>query len=137
MPDGTGAQCVTGRSHADKGHGALSVRAVRADFRRHAFLAELGFEAAWEHDGYAGPRYGGAYFILQSVDVPEWQSNQMVVIEVEDLDAYWAEIEGKDLPTRFPGTRLRPPTDFPWGREVHFIDPGGVCWHVRQASRPS
>ena len=21
----------------------------------------------------------------------------------------------------------------PWGREIHIIDPGGVCWHVRQA----
>src|SRR5262245_41687904 len=100
-----------------------------------AFLAEMGFETAWEHDGYAGLRCGGAYFILQSIDVPEWHKNQMVVIEVEDLDAYWAELEAKDLAARFPGARLRPPTDFPWGREVHIIDPAGVCWHVRQANR--
>jgi predicted enzyme related to lactoylglutathione lyase len=65
--------------------------------------------------------------------VPEWQTNQMVVIEVEDLDAFWSQIEPKDLPARFTGARLRPPSDFPWGREVHIIDPGGVCWHVRQA----
>jgi hypothetical protein len=26
-----------------------------------AFFAELGFEAAWERDGYAGLRWGGAY----------------------------------------------------------------------------
>jgi hypothetical protein len=37
----------------------------------------------------------------------------------------------------FPGARLRPPTGFPWGREVHIVDPGDVCWHVRQASRPA
>jgi hypothetical protein len=42
-----------------------------------AFFAELGFEAAWERDGYAGLRRGGAYFILQRIDVPEWQANQM------------------------------------------------------------
>jgi predicted enzyme related to lactoylglutathione lyase len=100
-----------------------------------AFLTELGFETAWEHDGYAGLRYGGAYFILQAADIPEWQTNQMVVIEVEDLDVYWSEIEPKGLAARFPGSRLKPPTDFPWGREVHIVDPGGVCWHVRQASR--
>jgi hypothetical protein len=41
----------------------------------------------------------------------------------------------KDLPGRFSGVRLRQPTDFPWGREIHIIDPGGVCWHVRQAKR--
>jgi hypothetical protein len=29
--------------------------------------------------------------------------------------------------------RTKRPTDFPWGREVHIIDPAGVCWHVRQA----
>lgn len=104
-----------------------------ADFRLAlAFFAELGFETAWSTTAYAGLRWGGAYFILQDADVPEWQTNQMVVIEVEDLDAYW-QLQPRDLPARFPGARLRPPTDFPWGREVHIIDPGGACWHVRQA----
>ena len=59
----------------------------------------------------------------------------MVVFEVVDLDAYWAELEPQDLPGRFPGVKLRPPTEFPWGREIHIIDPAGVCWHVRQAKR--
>ena len=99
-----------------------------------AFFAELGFETAWEHDGLAGLRCGGAYFILQDINVPEWQANQMITIEVEDLDAYWADLEPKDLAARFAGVKLKPPTDFPWGREIHIIDPAGVCWHVRQAS---
>jgi hypothetical protein len=101
-----------------------------------AFLAELGFAKEWEHDGLAGLRWDAAYFLLQDIDVPEWQKNQMITFEVEDLDSYWSEIEPKQLPAKFPGARLRPPTDFPWGREIHIIDPGGVCWHVRQASRP-
>jgi predicted enzyme related to lactoylglutathione lyase len=99
-----------------------------------AFFAELGFAAAWEHDGYAGMRRGGAYFILQDANVREWQESQMVVIEVESLDAFWSELQPRDLPARFPGAKLKPPTDFPWGREVHIIDPAGVCWHVRQAT---
>ena len=99
-----------------------------------AFLTELGFETVWERDGYAGLRNGGAYFLLQDIDVPEWQSNQMLVIEVDDLDSYWSELAAKDLPARFNGAKVRPPTDFPWGREVHIVDPGGVCWHVRQAA---
>jgi predicted enzyme related to lactoylglutathione lyase len=98
-----------------------------------AFFAELGFEKAWEHDGLAGLRWGGACFMLQSIDVPEWQKNQMITIEVDDLDGYWAELERKDLAARFAGVKLKPPTDFPWGREVHIIDPAGVCWHIRQA----
>jgi hypothetical protein len=100
-----------------------------------AFLAHLGFETQWQRDGLAGLRWGAAYFLLQDIDVPEWQKNQMITVEVEDLDGYWSEIEPKDLPTTFPGTRLRPPTDFPWGREIHIVDPGGVCWHVRAAGR--
>jgi predicted enzyme related to lactoylglutathione lyase len=99
------------------------------------FFAELGFEKLWQQDKLAGLRFGGAYFMLQDIDVPEWQKNQMVTYEVDDLEIYWSEIGGKGLPERYPGARLRPPTDFPWGREIHIIDPGGVCWHVRQANR--
>ena len=97
------------------------------------FFAELGFQKTWEQDGLAGLRFGGAYFILQNIDVPDWQKNQMITFEVDDLDAYWAEIDVRRLPARFAGVSTRPPTDFAWGREIHIVDPGGVCWHVRQA----
>jgi predicted enzyme related to lactoylglutathione lyase len=100
-----------------------------------AFFAELGFASQWQHDGLAGLRFDGAYFMLQSIDVPEWQKNQMLTLEVSDLDAYWTEIDAKDLPRRFPGVKTKPPTDFAWGREVHIIDPAGVCWHIRQAAK--
>ena len=98
-----------------------------------AFFAELGFEKLWDNGGLAGLRFGAAYFILQEIDVPDWQKNQMLVYEVDDLDGYWSEIDAKNLPARFPRVRTRPPTDFAWGREIHIIDPAGVCWHVRQS----
>lgn len=108
-----------------------------ADFAQSIrFFAELGFEKLWEHEGLAGLRYGGAYFMLQSIDVPEWQRNQMITVEVDDLDLYWSEIDSKRLEQAFGGVRLKQPTDYPWGREIHIIDPGGVCWHVRQAKPP-
>jgi len=97
------------------------------------FFAALGFEKQWQQEGLAGLRFGGAYFMLQDIDVPEWQKNQMITFEVTDLDAYWTELEAKDLPSRFPAVKLRPPTEFPWGRELHIIDLAGVCWHVREA----
>lgn len=96
-----------------------------------AFFADLGFETAWQHDGLASLRFGGAYFMLQDINVPIWQENQMHVVEVDDLDVYWAELDALDLATKYSGVRLKPPTDYPWGREVHLIDPGGVCWHFR------
>jgi hypothetical protein len=58
----------------------------------------------------------------------------MATLEVNDLSAWWAETRQANLPERFPGFRIKPPHDFPWGREVHFIDLAGVCWHVRQAA---
>jgi len=80
-----------------------------------AFFAELGFATAWKHDGLAGLRFGPAVFFMQEIEVPEWQKNQMLTLEVDDLDGYWSELEAKDLERRFAGVRLRAPTEFPWG----------------------
>lgn len=107
------------------------------DFERAlAFFADLGFAQVWRHGDLAGLRCGGAYFMLQSINVPVWQENQMHVVEVDDLDVYWSEIDALDLPAKYPGVRTKPPTDYPWGREVHIIDPGGVCWHFRRSTSP-
>jgi len=97
------------------------------------FFAAVGFQTEWQQPGIAGLRFGGAYFLLQDINIPIWQENQMITFEVTDLEAYGSELAALDLPGKFPGVKLRPPTDFPWGRELHFIDPGGVCWHVRKA----
>jgi hypothetical protein len=99
-----------------------------------AFFQELGFEKRWESDGLAGLRFGDAYFMLQDINVSEWQKNQMITYEVDDLDGYWSEIEQLRLADRYSGVSLKSPTDYPWGREVHIIDPGGVCWHVRRST---
>ena len=108
-----------------------------ADFERAiGFFEAIGFQVQWRHPGIAGLRFGGAYFMLQEADIKEWQENQMITFEVDDLDLYWSELRSQGLEARFPGVRLREPTQFPWGREMHLIDPGGVCWHVRQAALP-
>jgi len=101
-----------------------------------AFHQAVGFTLEWRHGDVAGLRWGPAAFLLQGVDVPVWQENQMLVLSVDDLDAFWAHLSSLDLPARYPGTRLRPPTDFAWGREVHVIDPAGVCWHARELPAP-
>ncbi len=98
-----------------------------------AFFADLGFETAWRNGDIAGLRFGGAYFMLQNIHVQVWQENQMHVVEVDDLDLYWSEIDALDLPAKYPGVRTKAPTEFPWGRDVHIIDPAGVCWHFRKA----
>jgi hypothetical protein len=107
------------------------------DFERSlAFFGKLGFDKVWQNAGLAGLKFGGAQFILQDISVLEWQKNQMITVEVTDLDGYWSELEGLALDKSFPGVKLRAPTEFPWGREIHIIDPAGVCWHIRQRMRP-
>lgn len=101
------------------------------------FFGELGFFAVWQSDGLAALRFGGAFFLLQEINVPEWQKNQMITFEVDDLDLYWSEIAAKGLEARFANVTLREPTDYAWGREIHIIDPAGVCWHIRQTSGQS
>jgi catechol 2,3-dioxygenase-like lactoylglutathione lyase family enzyme len=93
-------------------------------------FADLGFEEVWENDGYAGFRNGNAQFILQKFDDKTFASNLMIRIEVENLDAWWEAISRKQLETKYAALRLKPPTDFPWGREVNLIDLAGVCWHI-------
>lgn len=96
------------------------------------FFADLGFEELWENEGYAGFRSGGAEFILQRFDEPRFASHFMIRLDVEDLAEWWEAVSQKRLAETYPGVRFKPPTDYPWGREVHLIDLAGVCWHIGQ-----
>jgi hypothetical protein len=93
-------------------------------------FADLGFEELWEKDGYAGFASGHAGFILQALEDEKFAGSLMIRIDVDDLDAWWTAVSGKRLESKYPGFRIRPPDDYPWGREVMFIDLAGVCWHV-------
>lgn len=99
-----------------------------------SFFEALGFKKEWGDGQLCGLSMNGAYFLLQNFENREWQQNQMIVIEVDDLDAYWKEISAKELESAFPGVKIKKPTEFPWGREIHIIDPAGVCWHIRKGT---
>jgi len=93
-------------------------------------FAELGFEEVWENNGHAGFRNGDAQFILQKYDVKSFAENFMVRLNVKDLEAWWQGVSRLQLDKKYPGFKISPPSNFPWGREVNFIDLAGVCWHV-------
>lgn len=97
------------------------------------FFNAIGFETSWQAGDIAGLKFGSAYFMLQKYDNQIMQENLMLVIEVDDLEGYHTELAAIDLPASFAGVKINPPKDFPWGREMHLIDPAGVCWHIRQA----
>jgi len=96
-------------------------------------FADLGFDEIWEHAGLAGFRNGSAQFILQKFDDRAFAGNFMVKLNVKDVDSWWKTVSQKQLDLTYPGFRIKPPADFPWGREVNFIDLAGVCWHVGSA----
>jgi uncharacterized glyoxalase superfamily protein PhnB len=100
------------------------------DFERaKSFFVELGFRVAWESDGLAELRLDGAAFLLQSFDDPHVSGNLMMLVSVDDLDAWWRRLAESGVLARY-GARAKEPTVYPWGqREVHLIDPAGVCWH--------
>ncbi len=103
------------------------------DFKksRQLFL-EIGFVINWETNDYVGFENNGCRFIMQNYDVKEFAENLMMRVTVDDLDEFWQKMSEKNLPEKF-GIKLRPPENFPWGREVNMIDIAGVCWHFAES----
>ncbi|MEO8361137.1 MAG: hypothetical protein ABI672_13990 [Vicinamibacteria bacterium] len=95
-----------------------------------ALFRDLGFKEMWSGGDYVGFQQGAARFILQKYNDAHFASNLMIRIDVPNVDAWYAEVAALSLPAKHKGLRINPPKDFSWGREVHFIDPAGVCWHV-------
>lgn len=105
-----------------------------ADFSaaRQLFL-DLGFAINWEADGYAGFQRDQCRFILQRFEDQHFAENLMVRVAVDDLDAFWQEIQEKALTSKF-AIKVNAPKNYPYGREMHLIDLAGVCWHFAQGN---
>ena len=96
------------------------------------FYELLGFEKVLEGE-VAIFNAGSGGFILQRMYQKEWADNFMMQLMVDDLDAWWAHIEGLDLIGRFGVRPPRAPALQPWGLRVAYLsDPCGVLWHVSE-----
>jgi uncharacterized glyoxalase superfamily protein PhnB len=97
------------------------------------FFIELGFSENWNAGEVCELQMGEVVFLLQDFENRTMQDNLMMYITVDDLDAFWAHLQQTGVLDRYEGARARAPTLFPWGnREVHLIDPAGVCWHFAE-----
>jgi hypothetical protein len=97
------------------------------------FYAALGFVETFTSDDLVGFRLESVRFLLSTFYRPELAQNFMLTLMVEDVDAWWHHLEAMDLPAAFPGVTIKAPADYAWGlREIHLIDPSGVCWHIAQ-----
>jgi catechol 2,3-dioxygenase-like lactoylglutathione lyase family enzyme len=97
------------------------------------FYAELGFEEVWTSDDLTVFSRDGFAFYLQNAYVREWAENLMLQLSVESADDWWEQLKALSLDARYEGVRMNEPRNYPWGsREVHLIDPAGVCWHIAE-----
>jgi uncharacterized glyoxalase superfamily protein PhnB len=94
------------------------------------FFSDLGFTIDWETQGVAQISMGSISFLLQDFHNKEMQENLMMFVSVENLEEWWRHVQSSGVLDKYEGVRAKQPTDYPWGqREVHLIDPAGVCWH--------
>lgn len=95
------------------------------------FYTDLGFSIDYRSDELTVMRKDKCRFYHQNFALEQMQKNFMMNLDVEDLDAWWAQIQSAGLGEKYPGTRFVAPKDYPWGkREIHMIDPAGVLWHI-------
>ena len=92
------------------------------------FFIELGFNLTWADADYAGFERDGCEFILQRFDKPEFAQNFMLMVRIDNAEAFRSSVLEKNLPEKF-GIRIGEVTQEPYGKEVNIIDIAGVCWH--------
>jgi catechol 2,3-dioxygenase-like lactoylglutathione lyase family enzyme len=96
------------------------------------FYQDLGFNLAWSSDELAYFQHGDSSFLLQNFYVKEHADNFMMHLLVENVEAWWRHVQGKELVTKY-GVTVHPPADRPWGiRDFVIIDPTGVLWRIGQ-----
>lgn len=93
------------------------------------FYKKIGFEETYYSEELAVFQSGDFSFYLQNYYQKKWADNFMMLMAVDDVDAFWKYIQALNLDTEFSGIRFRAPKTEDWGREFHMIDPAGVLWH--------
>lgn len=101
------------------------------------FYQDLGFTLASSGHGVAYFHHGNSAFLLQDYYHSGLAQNLMMHLLVEDVDAWWRQIEALN-PTEKYGVRVDAPALRPWGmRDFILPDPSGVLWRIAQNIPPS
>ena len=71
-------------------------------------------------------------FLLQNFYVKELAENLQMHLLVKDVDAWWAELQAKQI-SRTYGVEIGAPEDREWKmRDFTLVDPSGVLWRIAQ-----
>jgi Glyoxalase/Bleomycin resistance protein/Dioxygenase superfamily len=90
------------------------------------FYTALGFHMSPGWGGTADFELGGHRFRLQDYWVKDWAQNFMVVIGVDDLDAWHQRAQEMAASGQFKGMGVKPPEPVDEERVLHVADPSGV-----------
>ena len=97
------------------------------------FYVSLGWAVEWSDVDLALMVNANHRFYLQRYHVKEWAENTMLHITVEDAQASYAQVKTQLESGRFPGARVSPPKQEPYGALVAYVwDPSGVLPHLAQ-----
>jgi hypothetical protein len=97
-----------------------------------SFYRHLGFKEIFILEKMSLFSIDSFSFYLQDYYVKDWLDNSMVLLEVNDVDKYYAHLQQLELETKYPGIKLFPLQKNDWGKECLITDPSGVLWHFAQ-----
>jgi predicted enzyme related to lactoylglutathione lyase len=90
------------------------------------FYVALGFKMCEGWGGTADFELNGHQFRLQNYYVKPWAENFMVVMGVDDAEAWHQHVQSILKSGRFGGARSKPPEEIDGAVVLHVIDPSGV-----------
>lgn len=97
------------------------------------FYLALGFTREYADDSISLLELGNRRVYLQNGHAKEWAENMMLHITVADAAACHRQVAELLASGRFPGARVAPPRDEPYGARVTYVwDPAGVLLHLAQ-----
>ena len=73
------------------------------------FYQDVAFDLAWSDEHLAYCRHGSSSFLLQNFYNEVHASNFMMHLLVEDVDAWWRQVQDQGLPTKY-GVHAEPPS---------------------------
>lgn len=95
------------------------------DFERSKrFYAALGFTPSEGFGGTVDFELNGHRFRLQDYYVPDWANNFMIVMSVDDVEAWHRHVRA--IRDEFPEMRIKAPEPVDDSLVLHVVDPSGV-----------
>lgn len=98
------------------------------------FYAALGFSMSEGWGGTVDFELSGHRFRLQDYYVQQWADNFMIVMRVEDAEAWHQRAQAILETCEFPSMRVKPPERLDGFVVLHVIDPSGVLLVFVQSS---